>query len=73
VCVWQFYQDGFTKTYCRKDKLDTGEDRANQRVRRSQKIRTYRQSLYKAQQNNSVRSQIETVSLETSLEPEQLS
>ena len=35
-----FYQDSCNKTGCRENKLDTGEDRTNQRVRRSQKIRT---------------------------------
>ena len=44
VCVWQFYQDSFTETGYRKNKLDTGKNRMNQRMRRSQKIRTYCQS-----------------------------
>jgi hypothetical protein len=34
--VWE----SFTETGCRKNKLDTGEDRMRQRMRRSQKIRT---------------------------------
>lgn len=35
------YRDNFTKTGCKKNKLDTGEDRTRQRMRRSQKIKTY--------------------------------
>ena len=35
-----FYRDSFTETGCRENKLDTGEDRMSQRMRRSQKIRT---------------------------------
>ena len=42
--VRQFYWDSFTETGCRENKLDTGEDRMSQRMRRSQKIRTYCQS-----------------------------
>ena len=44
VRVWQFYCDSFTETGCRENKLDTGEDRMSQRMRRSQKIRTDCQS-----------------------------
>ena len=37
----QFYLDGFTETGCREEnKLDTGEDRTSQRMRRSQEFRT---------------------------------
>jgi hypothetical protein len=36
----KFYQESFTETDGRKKNLDTGKDRMNQRVRRSQKIRT---------------------------------
>ena len=35
-----FYQNSFIETGCRKNKLDTGEDRMSQRMKRSQKIRT---------------------------------
>jgi hypothetical protein len=31
----------FTETGCRKNKLDTGEDRMNHKMRRSQTIRRY--------------------------------
>ena len=40
----QFYWESFTETGCRENKLDTGEDRMSQRMRRSQKIRTDCQS-----------------------------
>ena len=43
-CVWQFYWDSFIEAGYREHKLDTGEDRTSQRIRRSQKIRTYCQS-----------------------------
>jgi len=52
VFVWQFYRHSFTD---RGKKLDTGEDRTNQNVTRSQKIRTYCQSWFKAKQSKSVR------------------
>jgi hypothetical protein len=44
VYMWQLYQDSYAKTDCRENKLDTGEDRMSQRIRRTQKIRTYCQS-----------------------------
>ena len=40
----QFYRDSFTAISCRESKLDTGEGRMNQRMRRGQKIRTHCQS-----------------------------
>jgi hypothetical protein len=42
----QFYQETCTKTGGkeRENMLDTGEDRISQKMRRSQKIRTYCQS-----------------------------
>ena len=36
----QFYWDSFTMTGSRENKLDSGEDRMSQRMRRSQTIRT---------------------------------
>ena len=36
----QFYQETFTETGCRKNKLDTGEGRRSQKMR-SQKIRMH--------------------------------
>jgi hypothetical protein len=36
----QFYWDSFTETGCSENKLDTGEDRTNQRIR-SQKLRAH--------------------------------
>jgi hypothetical protein len=38
-----FYQDSFTETDCRGNKLDTGKDRMNQRIR-NQKTKTDCQS-----------------------------
>ena len=31
----QFYTDSFTETGCRENKLDTGEDRMSQRMRKN--------------------------------------
>jgi hypothetical protein len=42
VCVWQFYEDSFTETGCRENKLDVGEDRT------SQKFRIYFQNEYES-------------------------
>ena len=43
-----FYQDSFTETGCRENKLDTGESKTSQRMRKililSQKTRIYCQS-----------------------------
>jgi hypothetical protein len=30
VCVWQFFQDNFTKMGLRENKLDTGKDKINE-------------------------------------------
>ena len=38
--VRQFDQETFTEAGCRKNELDTGEDKTSQRIRRSQRIRT---------------------------------
>ena len=43
-----FYWEGFIETGCRENKLDTGEGRTSQRMRRSQKIRTDCQSSFEA-------------------------
>ena len=54
----------------RQNKLEPGEDRTNQRRRRSQKIRTDCQNYYEAKKSNSgeaERSQFESVSLENIL------
>jgi len=54
----------------REDKLDAHEDRTSQRVRRSQKSRTYCRSQSEAKQSNvgeAERSQVGSVSLERSL------
>ena len=40
VMGYVYVQQIFTETGCGENKLDTGEDRTNQRMRRSQKIRT---------------------------------
>jgi hypothetical protein len=40
-CVRWFYLDSFTESGYRKNKLGTGKNRASQRIRNSQKIRTY--------------------------------
>jgi hypothetical protein len=37
--MWKFYQKNFTDTDSRENKQDAGEDRTNQRMRRSQKRR----------------------------------
>ena len=37
----EFQQDSFTKTGSREKKIDTGEDRVNQRMKRRQKVRTH--------------------------------
>ena len=42
----------------RENKLDTGENRLSQKMRRSQKIRTYCQSQYEAKQSNSGEARI---------------
>jgi hypothetical protein len=44
VCLWQFYQDSFAETGCRKNNLDAGEDRNSQIMGRNQKIRTHCQN-----------------------------
>jgi hypothetical protein len=44
VSMWQFDQDSFTETSYRENKLDTGEDRRSQRMKRSRKIRIFCQS-----------------------------
>ena len=54
----------------RENKLDTGEDRLNQRRGRNQKIRTYFQIYYEGEQSNSreaERNEVGSVSLERSL------
>ena len=56
VCVREFYLDSFTEIGCRENKLDIGDIRMSQRMKRSQKIRRDCQSEYEARQNNSVRS-----------------
>ena len=52
-------EDDFTRrgleTSGRKNKLDTGEDRMSQRMRRSQEIRTNCPSYSEVKQSNSVR------------------
>ena len=43
-CVWQFYQSSFLKSMCqRESKLDKGEDRTRQSMRKN-KIRSHCQS-----------------------------
>jgi hypothetical protein len=54
--VREFYLDSFTEIGCRENKLDIGDIRMSQRMKRSQKIRRDCQSEYEARQNNSVRS-----------------
>ena len=34
ACLWEFYWDSFSETGDRENKLDTGEDRTSQRMRR---------------------------------------
>jgi hypothetical protein len=48
-----FYQESFTGTGGRENKLDTGEDRMSQRMRKSQKIRKKCLSMYEVKQSNS--------------------
>ena len=55
--VGQFYWDSFTETACRESNIDIAEDRTSQKMRRSQKIRTYCQSWFEAKQSNSIRIQ----------------
>jgi hypothetical protein len=47
----QSYWENFTETGYRENKLDTGKDRASQRMSRSQKIRTDCQSWYEVKQS----------------------
>jgi hypothetical protein len=41
VCVCVCVYNSFIETGYRENKLETGEDRTSQRMRRSQNIRTY--------------------------------
>ena len=66
VLLGQLYRDRLQ----RENKLDTGEDRLNQRRGRNQKIRTYFQIYYEGEQSNSreaERNEVGSVSLERSL------
>jgi hypothetical protein len=36
MCVWQFYQDNFTKTGCTENKAGVGKNRTIQRMRKNQ-------------------------------------